>query len=479
MNQLWGLIISYAFVFSFIIISNILNKSFHLSDYITRKIVHIGVSNWWFIAILTMKDPLIASIGPISFIVINYLSYKRNLFKGMEIEEKSNLGTVYFPISLLILVLLSYYRIIPFYAAGIGILTMGYGDGLAGLIGKPFGKIKIFGNKSFEGSAVMFGATFLIAFLFLQSFGVRHAILFSFEISISATIIEMITPFGIDNLTVPILTALLSFLFVKSDIFPFLAIIVNFVAAFFSYRQKAVNQTGFLAGFVVGSIILMINWLSYLMLMTFFISASIVSRIDGGKKAISQNINEKGGQRDYLQVLANGGVGMVATVLYFLTKNHLFLVATAISFAESNSDTWGSEIGVFSRKDPISIINFKTLEPGLSGGVSAIGLIASLIGAFIISGVFSIFEKNFQRGLELFFLIGLAGFVGSIIDSIIGALFEVKYITEDGLIVERRFGNEKENKIYSGFSFVNNDFVNFVSCAATTVIFTWIYSFLI
>ncbi|BBJ28643.1 DUF92 domain-containing protein [Athalassotoga saccharophila] len=481
MNQYWGLLISYAFVFSFIILSSILNKFFHLSDYITRKIVHIGVSNWWFIAISTMKDPFIASIGPISFIIINYISYRHDIFKGMEIEEKSNVGTVYFPISLLVLVLLSYYRLIPFYAAGIGILTMGYGDGLAGLIGKSFGKtkVKIFDNKSLEGSAVMFGATFLVSFLFLQNFGIERAILFSFEIAALSTIIEIITPFGIDNLTVPILTALLAFLFVNSDIFPFLAIIVNFFAALFSYRKNAVDKTGFLAGFAVGSIILMINWLSYLLLMVFFVSASIVSRIGHSKKAESQKINEKGGQRDYLQVLANGGVGMVATILYFLTKNDLFLIATAISFAESNSDTWGSEIGILSRREPISIINFKTLKPGLSGGVSTIGFLASLIGAFIISGVFAIFEGNSQKGWELFILIGIAGFVGSIIDSIIGALFEVKYVTEDGLIVERRFWNGKENKIYYGFSFINNDFVNFASCAITTLIFTFIYSLVI
>ncbi len=477
MGDLAGLLISYAFVFSFIAIANLLNARANVSDYITRKIVHIGVSNWWIIAIFTIKNPVMASIGPISFIFINFLSHRHGLFPGMESKDRSNLGTVYFPVSLLILVLLSYCGIIPFYAAGIGVLTMGYGDGLAGLFGKIFGKsgTKPFGNKTMRGSFVMFAASFLVSFFILALFtSVWSSLLVSAEVGISATIIEMVTPFGIDNLTVPILTALLSVAFMNSDIFLFFSVLVNFAFALLSYKKKAVDESGFLAGFVMGTIMLVSSWVSYIILMTFFVSASAAGRIGKKKKSFLEKVNEKGDRRDYVQVLANGGVGMIASVLYLLTENPLFLIAAAISFAESNADTWASEIGVLSKRDPVSIIGLKPLKPGLSGGVSLLGLFSSIAGALTVAAVFSLstFGEFGGKSPEIFLLVTAAGFAGSLIDSFIGAAFEAKYITQDGAIVENRITLGRRNAFHSGFKAVNNDMVNFLSCLASTVLFT-------
>ena len=57
----------------------------------SRKFIHIMLSNWWFIAMYFFKDPIWAAVGPASFIIINYLSYKKNLIKVMERDKPDGL----------------------------------------------------------------------------------------------------------------------------------------------------------------------------------------------------------------------------------------------------------------------------------------------------------------------------------------------------------------------------------------------------
>jgi phytol kinase len=135
----------------------------------------------------------------------------------MEFEERrKNLGTIYFPISLLILVILSFSGVLPLYAAGTGILVMGYGDGLASLFGEQYGKWNFpiwDSRKSYVGTSVMFTATAAVVIsmtlLFGPSFRFLELAAVAFVIAAVSTFIELITPWGLDNITVPIGTAFL------------------------------------------------------------------------------------------------------------------------------------------------------------------------------------------------------------------------------------------------------------------------------
>jgi len=222
MNWL-GLLVSYAFVFGLIGLATILMKRKTLEPGAARKLIHIGVSNWWLIAMATFDNPLFASVGPLSFILINALALRFRLFAAMDPgADSKNWGTIYFPISLAILANLCWGGLMPLWVGAIGVLAMGWGDGLASLVGEKFGGkgMLIWGRrKTAAGTTAMFAASFLIALAFTLGFNARvsgalpagllSAIGVSAVTAGAAALVELLTPFGLDNLTVPLLTSLL------------------------------------------------------------------------------------------------------------------------------------------------------------------------------------------------------------------------------------------------------------------------------
>ena len=208
-----GYIISFSFVSIIILIATILGKLKKVGIEGTRKLVHISVSNWWFIAMLYFVNPISASVVPFCFIIINYLSYKKQLFSAIERGEgKKDLGTVYYSVSLFLLVLLTFSLNKPEIGL-LGILIMGYGDGFAALVGKKWGTkpLAFNKNKTVEGSITVFILSIIITFLILTYYypqvSLNIALLISLSMGVFAFLIEALTPNGFDNLTLPLITS--------------------------------------------------------------------------------------------------------------------------------------------------------------------------------------------------------------------------------------------------------------------------------
>ncbi|MFP4065895.1 MAG: diacylglycerol/polyprenol kinase family protein [Spirochaetaceae bacterium] len=218
MHNWLGLAAGFGFIFALIGIAQFLWRIGAVASTTSRKIVHIGVAHWWLIAMYFHDSAVYASVGPIVFIALNYYSHRTRLFEAMEdAAARGNLGTVYFPVSLLVLVMLSFGGGMPTYAAGIGVLTMGYGDGLASVVGRAVSRpaVTLFGgNKSLAGTATMFVASALVAGVFTylahpMRGGVLASVLWPAVVTGGvATAVELFTPGGTDNLSVPLLTAL-------------------------------------------------------------------------------------------------------------------------------------------------------------------------------------------------------------------------------------------------------------------------------
>ncbi|HEY9705375.1 MAG TPA: diacylglycerol/polyprenol kinase family protein [Allocoleopsis sp.] len=180
-----------------------------------RKIVHIGTGNvillfWW----LKIPD-FIAISASIIAAIIALLSYKFNILPGINSIGRQSLGTFFYAVSIGVLVAL-FSPLNQVHYTVLGILIMTWGDGLAALIGQKFGKHKyeIFGiKKSWEGSLTMLFVSFMISNLILFSVGIDiiHTLITSLIVAIIATILEAFSKLGLDNLTVPLGSAILAF----------------------------------------------------------------------------------------------------------------------------------------------------------------------------------------------------------------------------------------------------------------------------
>jgi phytol kinase len=222
MKQDWlALIISYVYVFAMIGIGEGLRKwpgqakPGTYSTEFTRKLIHISVGLWAFGTVLLFEHWYFAIIPPLSFVVLNYISYRQEIFKSVETGEKGNLGTVYFPISFAIIVRLFWASPHLLVAS---LMPMTWGDALAAILGRRYGqrKYSVLGStRSVEGSLAMLLFSWLstfIALLLLSPLVWQTSLLYSLALAVFATLVEALSPWHIDNLTVPLLSAALLYL---------------------------------------------------------------------------------------------------------------------------------------------------------------------------------------------------------------------------------------------------------------------------
>ena len=211
MKNIAGFILSYVFIAIIIVAAKFFEKA---GKEASRKFIHIMLANWWFLAMYFFDNVIWASIVPLSFVVINYISYKKNLIQVMERaeEDKDGLGTVYYALSLFLISIFTF-GIIKRPEVGLcSILIMGYGDGLAAIIGRSVKSLSYkIGNttKTIAGSGTMFFISFFIVAIFLASIASPMWFLKSILLAISVTVVEAVSIKGTDNITVPIFACLL------------------------------------------------------------------------------------------------------------------------------------------------------------------------------------------------------------------------------------------------------------------------------
>lgn len=255
-----------------------------------------------------------------------------------------------------------------------------------------------------------------------------------------------------------------------------IGIILSFLISYIAFKKNSLNLSGFIAAIILGTLLYVFGSMYFWsILIGFFISSSILTKFRKKDKETLDEISEKTDSRDYMQVMANGGLGLIYALLYYIWKDPVYLLAYAVSFSAANADTWSSEIGVLSKSSPFSIITFKKTMKGQSGAISLLGTLAAFLGALFISLIFIIeyaFSFGWTNKLIFYFLIALlCGFIGSIVDSILGATIQTKYKCKVcGKITEKRYHHNIETLHVKGFKIINNDVVNFMSPLIATIL---------
>ena len=204
------------YLFSIFFISTVFKKYNEDSREIVRKIIHIGIGPLIPIAqfLKINQNSALIFTGIVSLMV--FINYNYKLFPTIEDVERKSYGTLFYCLSLFILIYLFWDK--DPYALISGFFIMTFGDGLAGLIGKSFNsKSWIFfkQKKSFLGTITMFLTSLIvvssIGYVQKNSLNLNY-----FTIAFFATLLEQFSVLGIDNFIVPISSALFFNFFITS-----------------------------------------------------------------------------------------------------------------------------------------------------------------------------------------------------------------------------------------------------------------------
>lgn len=266
-----------------------------------------------------------------------------------------------------------------------------------------------------------------------------------------------------------------------------------------SYSHRSLTNTGIAAAFVTGLIhSLPPSNIFLVLIVIFYLTSSKATKfkedLKSKKTKTARDTNvltTSHTQRTHIQVLANSIVASILIIALIFTKDNFtqdILKAGVISqYAAVIADTWSSELGILSKRDPFLITSFKSVPPGTNGGISKTGLLSGLAGASLISAA-SVVTYNESRIL-LWVYFSFTGLLGSIIDSILGAYLQSSVIDKkDGLVLET-LGGAKISKDYikysknelqnvSGADILSNNQVNVLMAAITTLISMGLYSIL-
>ncbi|WP_138859252.1 MULTISPECIES: DUF92 domain-containing protein [Exiguobacterium] len=245
--------------------------------------------------------------------------------------------------------------------------------------------------------------------------------------------------------------------------------LVTCLVAFAGYRLRSLTRSGAVLTVVTGTVIgYGFGWFGLYLLGVFFSTSSLASKYRSRDKEPVDEIVEKSGPRDFVQVLANGGIGMATALGMLLTPNDAWLFAYIASIAAATSDTWGSEFGVLAKQKPRSILTFREVEPGTSGGVSPFGTFMSVAGATVIIVASLPFIDMSLRFAGLLIALGLTG---SVVDTLLGATVQRKFRCRVcGKLTEKKVHHHEPTTYVSSWRFLGNDAVNFLAIASAAAI---------
>ena len=249
---------------------------------------------------------------------------------------------------------------------------------------------------------------------------------------------------------------------------PALGIVAAALIALAANRTRLLSTSGAFAASIIGSLAVAVAWSWGILLVAYFVAAASLSRLGRRtKEERTQAIVAKPGPRDATQVFANGAVFAVAAAAALVWPNPVWGVLAAGSLAASEADTAATEIGTLLGGEPRSIVTYRRVPPGTSGGMTPAGTLAAIIGAGFVSFI-ALVLGTLERGSSAVWIIAASGFVGALIDSVLGATIQARrWCDACNLATERRIhrcGNATRSA--GGLPWLDNDAVNVVSSAA-------------
>lgn len=246
---------------------------------------------------------------------------------------------------------------------------------------------------------------------------------------------------------------------------PFFSATLVLLVVFPAVRLRWLSLSGAVAAFAVGWATLTAGgWRAACVLLSFFLTSSVLSRWRVERKRRMELLTARGAQRGATQVLANGGIASLCVVFYALTGEVRWWLAFAGAYAAANADTWSSEVGALSSRPPRHILTGQILRAGDSGGVTPLGLLAGMAGSMVVAGsAWLVHPVSLWQAMAVV----LGGITGNLLDSVLGATLQARYRCERcGEVVEISEHCGVSPAKVAGWRWINNDVVNLLCTLA-------------
>lgn len=246
------------------------------------------------------------------------------------------------------------------------------------------------------------------------------------------------------------------------------------VVAAAARRTRSLSPGGATAAVVVGTLAVGAGWDWGALLLAFFVASSALSRLRAAERdRLTAGLVAKGGERDAVQVLANGGLFALAALGQSLPGSPaqadapgqwLWMAAGVGALAAAAADTWATEIGTLAARPPRMLLGMRRVPVGTSGAVSWPGSLAGAAGAAFIALV--AWAVGWAATVAAAAVVG--GVVGSAADSLLGATIQARRRCAGCDTPTERIVHDCGRRTLpdGGVPWVDNDLVNALATAA-------------
>jgi uncharacterized protein (TIGR00297 family) len=256
---------------------------------------------------------------------------------------------------------------------------------------------------------------------------------------------------------------------------------VSTILVVLSIRARSLSVGGGIGAIIIGTVIFGNGgWTWYTVLLSFFISSTVLTRFRHSAKSAKGVGELKAGARDFWQTVGQGGIAALLAGIALLFPNGTVLLGMGFvsALAEANADTWAVELGVLSKRNPRLITKFsKLVAPGTSGGISGLGESSTVAGSLFVVVVASVLGVFGSAPIALLLVATIAAVLGEHMDSALGATIQAVYYcptckkeTERAI---HKCGTATQH--IKGFQVVTNEAVNFISTGLAAIVAMTLY----